>query len=76
MFERCAEETGFKKLDSDEHLINGDLLFMNIYGKGLNHVGLFLNGEVLHHLTDRLSCREPFSLWLQKCTKAKYRYVN
>jgi len=76
MFERCAEETGFKKLDSDEHLINGDLLFMNIFGKGLNHVALFTKGEVLHHLTDRLSCREPYSAWLQKCTGAKYRYVN
>ncbi len=76
MFERCAWRTGFRKLKPEEHLIDGDLLFMNIFGQGLNHVALFTQGEVLHHLTDRLSCREPYSAWLQKCTGAKYRYVN
>jgi hypothetical protein len=49
---------------------------MSIFNKQLNHVAIFLNGEVLHHLTDRLSCREPYSAWLQKCTGAKYRYVD
>ena len=76
MFERCAWRIGFRKLRPDEQLINGDLLFMSIFGKGLNHVAVFLNGEVLHHLTDRLSCREPYSAWLQKCTGAKYRYAD
>jgi len=76
MFERCALKTGFRQLRSEEQLQNGDLLFMSIFGKGLNHVAVFTNGEVLHHLTDRLSCREPYSAWLQKCTGAKYRYVD
>jgi len=76
MFERCAWKTGFRQLRPEEQLQNGDLLFMSIFGKGLNHVAIFLNGEVLHHLTDRLSCREPYSAWLQKCTGAKYRYVD
>jgi len=76
MFERCAWRTGFRQLRPEEQLQNGDLLFMSIFGKGLNHVAVFLNGEVLHHLTDRLSCREPYSAWLQKCTGAKYRYVD
>tara|TARA_R100000781_G_scaffold35926_2_gene25542 strand:- start:6026 stop:6727 length:702 start_codon:yes stop_codon:yes gene_type:complete len=76
MFERCAWRTGFRQLRPEEQLQNGDLLFMSIFGKGLNHVAIFLNGEVLHHLTDRLSCREPYSAWLQKCTGAKYRYVD
>ena len=31
---------------------------------------------VLHHLADRLSCREPYSEWLQKCTGKRYRYVR
>ena len=42
---------------------------------GLNHVAIFLDGDVLHHLTDRLSCREPYSQWLLKCTGGRYRYV-
>ena len=56
MFERCAWRTGFRELRSDEKLKNGDLLFMSILASGLNHVAIFLNGDVLHHLTDRLSC--------------------
>ena len=75
MFERCAWRTGFRKLRPDEKLINGDLLFMSILGNGLNHVAIFLDGDVLHHLTDRLSCIEPYSEWLQKCTGGRYRYV-
>lgn len=75
MFERCAWRTGFRKLRPDEHLVKGDLLFMSIMGNGLNHVGIFLDGDVLHHLTDRLSCIEPYSEWLLKCTGGRYRYV-
>ena len=40
---------------------------MSILHPTLNHVALF-EGDVIHHLTDRLSCREPYSEWL-KCTE-------
>ena len=76
MFESCAWRTGFRQLREDEMLIDGDLLFMSIMGKGLNHVAIFIEGDVLHHLTDRLSCREPYSEWLFKCTGGRYRYVE
>ena len=75
MFERCAEATGFRELKNDEKLENGDLLFMSILANGLNHVAIFLDGDVLHHLTDRLSCKEPYNQWLQKCTGKRLRYV-
>tara|TARA_R100000426_G_scaffold19242_3_gene16797 strand:- start:273 stop:977 length:705 start_codon:yes stop_codon:yes gene_type:complete len=75
MFERCAGATKFKELEPNEKLENGDLLFMSIMGNGLNHVAIFLDGDVLHHLADRLSCREPYSPWLLKCTGGRYRYV-
>ncbi len=55
--------------------MNGDALLMSIGSPGLNHVAIFLDGDVLHHLTDRLSCREPYSQWLLKCTGGRYRYV-
>ena len=48
---------------------------MSIGSAGLNHVAIFLDGDVLHHLTDRLSCKEPYSQWLFKCTGGRYRYV-
>ncbi len=76
MFERCASETGFRKLRPDEKLENGDLLFMSIQSSGLNHVAIFLNGDVLHHLSDRISCIEPYSEWLLKCTGGRYRYAS
>ena len=75
MFESCAWRTGFRELRSDEKLQNGDLLFMSILASGLNHVAIFIDGEVLHHLTDRLSCKEPYNQWLQKCTGKRLRYV-
>ena len=76
MFERCAWRTGFRELRSDEKLINGDLLFMSIGSPGLNHVAIFLDGDVLHHLADRLSCKEPYSEWLLKCTGKRLRYAS
>ena len=76
MFEKCAEDTGFRLLKHDEKLENGDLLFMSILGKGLNHVAIFVDGDVLHHLSDRLSCKEPYNEWLLKCTGKRLRYVQ
>ena len=75
MFESHAWRTGFRELRNDEKLEVGDLLFMSIMGKGLNHVALFLGNEILHHLADRLSCKEPYSEWLLKCTGKRLRYV-
>ena len=75
MFERCAEATGFRELEPDEKLENGDLLFMSILDSGLNHVAIFIDGDVLHHFSSRLSCKEPYSPWLLKCTGKRLRYV-
>ena len=41
-----------------------------------DHISINLDGDVLHHLTDRLSCREPYSPWLLKCTGKRYRYAS
>jgi len=74
VFERYLPSRGFRLLKPDEPLINGDVLAMSILGKGLNHVAIFLDGDVLHHSADRLSCREPYNPWLLKCTGGRYRY--
>ena len=76
MFERCAWRTGFRELRPDEKLESGDVLLMSIMNPNLNHVALFFEGDVIHHLTDRLSCREPYSEWLLKCTGKRYRYAS
>ena len=75
MFERCAWRTGFRQLRPEEKLENGDLLFMSIMATGLNHVAIFLDGDVLHHLADRISCKEPYNQWLLKCTGMRLRYA-
>jgi len=74
LFEKYALETGFRELKNTEKSENGDVLLMSILHPTLNHVALFFNGDVIHHLTDRLSCREPYSEWLLKCTGKRYRY--
>ena len=74
VFEKYLPSRGFRLLKPDEPLMNGDVLAMSILGKGLNHVGIFIDGDVLHHSADRLSCREPYNPWLLKCTGGRYRY--
>ena len=76
MFEKCAWRTGFRQLRPDEKLENGDLIFMSIMATGLNHVAIFLDGDVLHHLADRISCKEPYNQWLLKCTGMRLRYAQ
>ena len=75
LFEQYAERTGFKELDNNEKLQKGDVLLMSILHPTLNHVAIFLGDEILHHLADRLSTREPYNEWLLKCTGKRYRYV-
>ena len=76
MFDSCAWRTGFRELRKDEKLENNDLLFMSIGEAGLNHVAIFIDGDVIHHLRDRLSCREPYNPWLLKCTGKRLRYAS
>ena len=75
MFEKCAASTGFQELQPHEKLQDGDILFMSILANNLNHVAIFINGELLHHLADRLSCIEPYTEWYLKCTGKRLRYV-
>ena len=76
LFESCAWRTGFRELRPNEKLLNGDVLLMSILSPTLNHVAIFINGDVLHHLADRISCKEPYNEWLLKCTGKRYRYAS
>ena len=76
LFESYATRTGFVELKHDEKLKYGDVLLMSIMHPTLNHVAIFLGDMVLHHLADRLSCKEPYSEWLLKCTGKRYRYAQ
>ena len=71
----------FEEIDSDsliieEKLKDNDLLFMSIGAVGINQVAIFVDGDVIHHLRDRLSCKEPYNPWLLKCTGMRLRYAS
>ena len=77
MFEGAYEATGFRLLGPEESLTKGDLLLMSIGSTGLNHCAVFLgDGNILHHLQSRLSCRDLFTGWLQSTVGKRLRHAS
>ena len=70
MFEKCAWQTGFRQLRPEEKLENGDLLFMSIMATGLNHVAIFLDGDVSQSrsLCPVISTKSPYNFILLSIT--------
>lgn len=77
MFDNCWQGIGFYQLPDDQPLAPGDALLMSIAGPGLNHVGVYVgDGLILHHLRGRLSSRDMYGGWLQKCTGRRLRHPD
>ena len=77
MFDGCWKDAGFRQLKEDEAIEVGDAFLMSIQGKGLNHFGVYIGDQlVLHHLRGRLSSRDLYGGWLQKCTGRVLRHPD
>ena len=76
LYEEYAEEAGFRRLRGDETPQVGDVVLMAIASKVSNHGAILLDGGLLlHHLTNRLSRREPAAPW-RKMFRSWWRYEN
>ena len=61
--EENFKKAGFYKIDKND-LKEGDVVLFSIRSGVINHSAVYIgNGEILHHLSNRLSRREPIHIW-------------
>lgn len=67
---------GFYEIDKSVQLVEGDVITMKIGSTFDNHVSLYIgDGNILHHLTNRMPVVEQYSKWNGKISK-HLRYKN
>ena len=77
LFDRYWKETGFFQITDEHDIKRGDAFLMQIEGRGLNHVGVYMGDQtVLHHIRGRLSSCDMYGEWLQKCTGKILRHYD
>ena len=69
-------EAGFEKVDLEKDEIKkGDLIMMQIASPVVNHAAVYLGNDVmLHHVMNRLSCRQVYGGWWRLNTRLVIRY--
>ena len=68
MLKDNCEAAGFKYIDESE-AVEGDVFFMMLRSKVVNHCGIYLGGEkILHHLYGALSREDQIGRWRKYIT--------
>lgn len=66
------ENHGFYQVDVPHP---GDVILMQIQSDSTNHAAIYLgDGMMMHHLTERLSCRELYGGYWQRHTRSIWRH--
>jgi proteasome lid subunit RPN8/RPN11 len=77
LFEKYWDDAGFRELRPGEQMQVGDAILMSIGSRGLNHVGVYIGDQLLlHHVRGRLSTKDLYGGWLQKCTGRRLRHYD
>jgi len=77
ILEENSEEYGFKKIKFSEAKKYDIILFKSGKSNVPNHVGILHdNGTFLHHCENRLSTRDAFGGYWNKCAVAVYRHKD
>ena len=72
MYEDNFEKAGFVELKGIDlkDIVKGDIALMRINSNVINHAAVYVdNGLILHHLTNRLSRKEPATIWRKMIIK-------
>lgn len=68
-------EAGFEPIGEGDAIQEGDVILMQIQSKVANHAAIYLGRDVMiHHLMNRLSCREIYGGYWKKNTRLVIRY--
>ena len=70
LYEAHFAEAGFVEIPAQQAR-DGDVFMMKVQSDRINHAGLLVDGEqlILHHLSGRLSRREPMGRWYKFIAK-------
>jgi len=63
LFEDLFEKFGFIPIDKDNNYIEGDVFMWAIRSNVVNHIGVYYNENILHHLNGRLSGSCDVNVW-------------
>lgn len=76
LFSDLFQSFGFQSIKQDD-VLPGDCFLMNVRSTAANHCAVYLGDNmILHHVTNCLSRREPYSGYWRRATVDTLRYIK